>query len=125
MVRPDSVVNPALGYSTASVKKCLELIVTGDRISAREAEQLGIVNRIVAPDKLQESTMELAQHIASKSPATLRVAKKTFYNMLNMTYTQATKYGAEITAMLAVSEDGIEGQRAFLEKRKPVWKKVE
>ena len=120
-----SVVNPALGYSTSSVKKCLEIIVTGDRISAQEAEQWGIVNKIVAPDKLQEVTMELAEKIASKSPSTLKVAKKTFYNMLNMTYTQAIKYGAEITAMLAISEDGIEGQRAFLEKRKPEWKKVE
>ncbi len=119
-----SVVVPVLGYNTASVKKCLELILTGDRISAHEAERLGLVNKVVPPDRLEEATVELAQKIASKSPATTQVAKKTFYNMLNMEYTQAAKYGAEITAMLAVSEDGMEGQRTFLEKRQPRWKKL-
>ena len=119
-----SVVAPALGYNTASVKKCLELILTGDRIDAQEAELLGLVNKVVPPDRLEEATMELAQKIASKSPSALQVAKKTFYNMLNMEYTQAVKYGAEITAMLAVSEDGMEGQRAFLGKRQPQWKKL-
>ncbi len=119
-----SVVVPVLGYNTASVKKCLELILTGDRISAHEAERLGLVNKVVPPDRLEEATIELAQNIAGKSPATTQVAKKTFYNMLNMEYTQAAKYGAEITAMLAVSEDGMEGQRAFLEKRQPQWEKL-
>lgn len=119
-----STVVPALGYNTASVKKCLELILTGDRIDAHEAERLGLVNKVVPLDRLEEGTIELAQKIASKSPATMQVVKKTFYNMLNMEYTQATKYGAEITAMLAVSNDGIEGQHAFLEKREPQWKKL-
>ena len=119
-----STVVPALGYNTASVKKCLELILTGDRIDAHEAERLGLVNRVVPPGRLEKATIELAQNIASKSPATTQVVKKTFYNMLNMEYTQATKYGAEITAMLAVSEDGMEGQRAFLEKRQPQWQKL-
>ena len=119
-----STVVPALGYNTASVKKCLELILTGDRIDAHEAERLGLVNMVVPPDRLEEATIELAQKIASRSPSTLQIAKKTFYNMLNMEHTQATKYGAEITAMLAVSDDGMEGQRAFLEKREPQWKKL-
>lgn len=119
-----SVVVPALGYSTASVKKCLELILTGDRIDAQTAERMGLVNQIVPAEKLEEATMELAAKIAGKSPATLQVAKKTFYNMLNMEYSQATRYGAEITSILAVSEDGMEGQRAFLEKRQPKWRKL-
>ncbi len=119
-----SVVVPVLGYNTASVKKCLELILTGDRISAHEAEQMGLVNKVVPPDKLEEATMELAQKIVSKSPVNMQVAKKTFYNMLNMEYTQAARYGTEITAMLAVSNDGLEGQRAFLEKRQPQWAKL-
>lgn len=119
-----SVVVPVLGYSTASVKKCLELVLTGDRISAREAEGLGLVNKVVPAEKLEEATLELARKVASKSPATLQVAKKTFYNMLNMETTQATKYGVEITSLLAVSADGMEGQRAFLEKREPRWRKL-
>ena len=118
-----STVVPALGYNTASVKKCLELILTGDRIDADAAERLGLVNMVVPAEKLEEATLELAQKVAGKSPTTLQVAKKTFYNMLSMEYTQATGYGAEITALLAVSEDGMEGQRAFLEKRPPQWSK--
>lgn len=116
-----STVLPVLGLSTASVKKCLEMVLTGDRISASEAEKLGIVNSVVPSDRLEEATLELAKKLAGKSPATLQVAKKTFYNMLNMEPAQATKYGVEITALLAVSADGIEGQRAFLEKREPHW----
>jgi enoyl-CoA hydratase/carnithine racemase len=119
-----SVVVPILGYSTASVKKCLEMILTGDRISAREAESLGLVNRVVPADKLEEATMDLARTLAGKSPAALQVAKKTYYNMLNMEAAQATRYGSEITSILAVSHDGMEGQRAFLEKREPQWRKL-
>jgi len=116
-------VAPAMGYNTASVKKCLEIILTGDNLSAREAENMGLVNKVVPPDKLEELTMEMAQKIASKSQTTLQIGKQFFYNMLNMEYTQATKYGAEMISLVAVSEDGIEGQRAFLEKRKPKWEK--
>ena len=119
-----SVVVPALGFNTASVKKCLEMILTGDRIDAAAAERLGLVNMVVPADGLEEATLELARKVASKSPTTLQVAKKTFYNMLGMEYNQAVKYGAEITAMLAVSADGMEGQRAFLEKRPPQWRKA-
>ena len=118
-----STVLPALGLNTASVKKCLEMILTGDRISASEAEKLGIVNRVVPSAVLEEATLEMAMKLTSKSRATLQVAKKTFYNMLNMAPAQATGYGVEITGLLAVSADGIEGQRAFLEKREPDWQK--
>jgi len=120
-----SVVLPALGFNTASVKKCLEMILTGERITAIEAEKLGLINVVVPPDRLEQSTLELAHKIAAKSPATLQVAKKTFYNMLNMEPVQATKYGVEVTSLLAVSHDGMEGQRAFLEKRGPRWQQLD
>ncbi len=120
-----SVVLPALGFTTASVKKCLEMILTGERITAIEAEKLGLVNAVVPPDKLEQATLALAHKIAAKSPATLQVAKKTFYNMLSMEPTQATRYGVEVTSLLAVSHDGMEGQRAFLEKREPNWQQLD
>lgn len=120
-----SVVLPALGFNTASAKKCLEMILTGERITAVEAEKLGLVNAVVPPDRLEQATLELAHKIAAKSPATLQVAKKTFYNMLNMEPVQATRYGVEVTSLLAVSHDGMEGQRAFLEKREPRWQQLD
>ncbi|GAI94096.1 unnamed protein product, partial [marine sediment metagenome] len=115
---------PAMVRNVTSLKKCLELFVTGDRFSAQEAESMGLVNKVVPPDKLEEATMELARKIASKSPTTLQIGKQFFYNMLDMEYTQATKYAAEMISIVAVSEDGQEGQRAFIEKREPRWKKL-
>ena len=120
-----SVVLPALGFNTASAKKCLEMILTGERITAAEAEKLGLVNAVVPADRLEQATLELAHKIAAKSPATLQVAKKTFYNMLNMEPAQATRYGVEVTSLLAVSHDGMEGQRAFMEKREPRWQQLD
>ncbi len=115
---------PAIVRNTGSLKKCLELFLTGDRFSAKAAQSIGLVNMVVPPDKLEASTMELARKIASKSPTTLEIGKQFFYNMLDMEYTQATKYASEMLSILGVSEDGREGQPAFLEKREPQWKKL-
>lgn len=115
---------PAMVRNVTSLKKCLELFVTGDRFGAQEAESIGLVNKVVPPDKLEEATLELARKIASKSPTTLQLGKQFFYNMLDMEYTQATKYAAEMISIVAISEDGQEGQRAFIEKREPQWKKL-
>jgi enoyl-CoA hydratase len=115
---------PTMVRNATSLKKCLELFVTGDRFSAQEAESIGLVNKVVPPEQLEAATMELAQKIASKSPTILQIGKQFFYNMLDMEYVQATKYATEMISILAVSEDGQEGQRAFIEKRGPQWKKL-
>ncbi len=117
-------IGPTMVRNIASLKKCLELCVTGDRFSAQEAESIGLVNKVVPPDRLEAATMELAQKIASKSPTTLQIGKQFFYNMLDMEFTQATKYATEMLTIVATSEDGKEGQRAFIEKREPKWKKL-
>ena len=115
---------PAIVRNVASLKKCLELFLTGDRLSAQEAESIGLVNRVVPLDELEKSAMELAQKIASKSPTVIGMGKQFFYNMLDMEYTQATKYATETITILGASEDGREGRQAFLEKREPKWKKL-
>lgn len=117
-------IGPTMVRNTASLKKYFELCVTGDRFSAQEAESMGLVNKVVPRDKLEEATMELAQKIASKSPTTLQLGKHFFYNMLDMEYVQAAKYALELVSIAAVSEDGKEGQQAFIEKREPQWKKL-
>ena len=114
---------PAIVRNVASLKKCLEFFLTGDRLSAQEAESMGLVNRVVPQDELEKSAMELARKIACKSPTVIGIGKQFFYNILDMEYTQATKYATEMITILGVSEDGKEGQQAFLEKRKPKWKK--
>lgn len=120
-----SVVLASMGFCTSSTKKVLEMILTGDRISANQAEKLGLVNFVVPSVKLEEETLLLAHNLARKSPTTLQIAKKTFYNMLDMEPAQAVKYGIEVTSLLAVSHDGIEGQRSFLEKRQAKWQSLD
>lgn len=115
---------PNMIRNITSLKKCFELFVTGERFTAQEAAGLGLVNKVVPPEKLEATALELAQKIASKSPTILQIGKQFFYNMLDMEYNQAIKYSTEMISILAVSEDGQEGQRAFIEKREPRWKPV-
>ena len=115
---------PALMRMVPTIKKCFEIFLTGDRLSAQEAERLGLVNMVVPSDKLEETVMEFARKLASKSQKTLQVGKKSFYTMLDMEYTKAMEYAVEMISALAISEDGIEGQKAFVEKRKPKWAKL-
>jgi len=104
-------------------KKTLELILTGDIILAREAEKLGLVNQIVPSEELEERTMEWAAKFAQKSPLALQVGKRGIYQMQDLPYHQAVDYMGELFASLCMSQDAKEGIQAFLEKRKPLWKK--
>ena len=104
-------------------KKTLELILSGDIISAKEAEKLGLVNHVVPSDKLEEETLEWAEKFAQKSPLALEVGKRGIYQMQDMPYHEAIDYMGELFASLCLTEDAREGVNAFLEKRKPAWKK--
>lgn len=103
-------------------KKTLELMLTGRRIDAAEALELGLINRHVPPDQLEAATMELAQGLASKSPATLTLGLRSFYETQDQDYSEALmSLQAGLAAVLA-TEDAREGLMAFLQKRDPVWK---
>ena len=102
-------------------KKALEMILTGDIISAAEAEQLGLINKIVPPDELEAKTMELAEKIAQKSPLAVQTGKTGVYAMAEVPYHQALDYMDELFASLCATDDAREGIDAFLEKRKPKW----
>jgi enoyl-CoA hydratase/carnithine racemase len=103
-------------------KKLLEMVLTGDMISAMEAERLGLVNKVVPPNELEAATMELAGKLVAKSPMALQIGKKGMYAMQDVPYHQSIDYLSELFAALCSTEDAEEGVQAFLEKRKPEWK---
>ena len=103
-------------------KKLLEMILTGDMISASEAERLGLVNKVVPADELEAATMELARKLAAKSPMALQIGKTAMYAMQDVPYHDSIDYLSELFAALCSTEDAEEGVTAFLEKRKPEWK---
>jgi enoyl-CoA hydratase/carnithine racemase len=102
-------------------KKAMEMLLTGDPISAREAERLGLVNRVVPADILHEETMKLAHRIASASASTLALGKRAFYRQLALDLDSAYELGKEVMVRNALAPDAQEGICAFLEKRAPRW----
>jgi enoyl-CoA hydratase/carnithine racemase len=103
-------------------KKTLELMLTGRRIDASEALALGLINQQVPAEQLEEVTMKLAQELANKSPATIALGLRAFYETQDMSFAEAlTRLEAGLAQVLA-TEDAREGLTAFLQKRPPVWK---
>jgi len=103
-------------------KKTLEMVLTGDMLTAAEAERLGLVNKVVPRDNLEEATLELAGKLAAKSPLALQIGKTGIYAMQDIPYHQSIDYLSVLFAALCSTEDAEEGVRGFLEKRKPVWR---
>lgn len=103
-------------------KRALEMLLTGRMISARQAEQYGLVNRVVPLDQLAKATEAMAREISQASAMTLRIGKEAFYNQVNLADSQAYGYAKRAMEANLFSEDAQEGLAAFLEKRKPVWK---
>lgn len=104
-----------------SRKHAMEMLLTGEMIPAARAEQIGLINRVVAPEQLDEAVYELAGIIASKAGKTLKTGKTAFYRQLEMTLPEAYDYTAEIMADNVIGTDAREGISAFLEKRTPSW----
>jgi enoyl-CoA hydratase/carnithine racemase len=102
--------------------KALELMMTGERITAAEAERWGIVNQVVAASDLDKAVDELAAKLGSKSPAIMRLGKDSFYAAQDMGFREALDYLHGQLAICLETEDTIEGVTAFLQKRDPQWK---
>jgi len=102
--------------------KAMELTLTGDMISAEEAERLGLVNHVFAPEELEVKTMELANRIAELSPIALAMAKASVKNAARLNLREGLDSEVDLFALCFSSEDKEEGVRAFIEKRKPEFK---
>jgi enoyl-CoA hydratase/carnithine racemase len=103
-------------------KKAMEMLLTGDFITAEEALAEGLVNRVVPAEELDAETQRLAGKIAEASPLVVGIGKGAFYRQVEMPVEQAYAYTKEIMSFNASFADAQEGMRAFLEKRKPEWK---
>jgi len=103
-------------------KRALEMLLTGRMISAREAEQYGLINKVVPADQLAAETRALAERIAEASPLTVSIGKEAFYTQVNLADFQAYDYAKQVIVTNLFAEDAKEGLSAFLEKRRPTWK---
>ncbi len=108
---------------TVPRRKMLELLGTGDSISAHEAEKIGMINRVVPAKELETAVIELAEKLKSKSTSTLGFGLEAFYTISDMEFSKALSYLSDLNSIVITSEDGVEGINAFLEKRKPQWKR--
>ncbi len=115
---------PAVALSRAvGTKKAMEMLLTAEPISAREAERIGLVNRVVPREQLAEVTFQLAKQIAAASPYTLGLGKRAFYEQLALDTERAYQLTEQIMVENARAADALEGMQAFLEHRPPQWGK--
>ena len=112
----------ALIYRNVARKKTNELLLLGERIDAREAERVGIVNRVVPDDELDAAVDAWAARLAAKSPVIMRLGKDAMYRQMDMDFVAALDYLRSQLTIAQSTEDIVEGVTAFFEKREPVWK---
>lgn len=103
-------------------KKTLEMLLSGDMIDVKEAERLGLVNKVVPLEKLEEETLAFAEKLINKSPLAIRMGKIFYYQMIDMPFRQRFVLNNEVMTKLSTTEGAHEGIHAFIEKRQPVWK---
>lgn len=104
-------------------KQAFELLTTGEFIDAARAVELGLANRAVPLDQLEAETTKLAETIASKLSAAVKIGKQAFYEQLQMPLDQAYAYTSGVIVENLMYRDTIEGMAAFIEKRAPDWQK--
>lgn len=104
-----------------SRKHAMEMLLTGEMISAEDAQRIGLVNRVVAPELLESETMKLAHRIGAKPGRTVKIGKEAFYRQLEMPLAEAYDHASAVMTKNMLEAEAAEGIGAFLEKRPPKW----
>jgi len=102
-------------------KHALEMLLTGDMISAEDAYRVGLVNRVVEPGAARDEALKLARKIAAESAAAVKFGKEAFYRQLEMGIADAYDHATEVMVKNMMARDAEEGISAFVEKRQPTW----
>jgi len=104
-----------------SNKAAMEMLLTGEMVSADKAEHIGLINRVTDDADLKQETTALAELIASKSSLTLKIGKEAFYKQKDMPLSEAYDFASKVMVDNMLEHDAKEGIGSFLEKRKPKW----
>lgn len=115
------IITAVLLRATGHPKALLEMMLTGERITATRAAELGFINYVVKRNELDDKVEELAGRLNAKSPAVLRLGRRAFYTARDMRYEEAMEYLSGMLALNMQAEDMMEGVLAFMEKREPRW----
>ncbi len=112
----------ALIFRNAPRKKAMEMILLGERMTADEALEMGLITRVVDSGELDSEVDKVLKMLSSKSPIGMKIGKGAFNDMANMGFEEALDFLSGKIAEVASTEDAIEGITAFIEKRDPVFK---
>jgi enoyl-CoA hydratase len=112
----------ALIYRNVPRKKANEMMLLGERLSAAEAREAGIVNKVVPADEFDQAVNDWAGKLASKSPVLTKLGKDAVYRQMDMPFDEALDFLRSQLSLAFTTEDVQEGVKAFFEKREPAWK---
>lgn len=102
-------------------KHAMEMLLTGDSVTADHAYRMGLINRVVSPGKEREEALAFARKIAGKSSHIVKIGKEGFYRQAEMSLDAAYQYVSEVMVENLMARDAQEGLNAFIEKRAPKW----
>ena len=108
-------------FRTVSKRDGLDLVLTGRKIDAQEAVRMGLINQAVPSEQLDETVQQLAQTMAQKPPAAIRLGLAAYHKQAQLTFEEALPYLSEQLMAVLSTEDAQEGIMAFLQKRQPEW----
>jgi enoyl-CoA hydratase/carnithine racemase len=112
----------AIIYRNVPRKRVNEMLLLGERISADQAVDFGLANKVVAADQFDQAVREWAEKLASKSPLLMKLGHDAMYRQQDMALDDALEFLRSQLSLTLSTEDVVEGVSAFFEKREPQWK---